>query len=1213
MEKFKVYLFILILALVSSCGFTDDEPVKDQDTFISNELGSTCELDPEQFGNILDTNIEAHIKCLEENFIQFSRYVRTNTRTTISEGELSNFIRVFFNENTDTIIQGLKLIFEVNMLLLRDEANSINRNNITPFFRLLVTVNKEAIIITRTLREMQEEEESEKLFKLRKILKDSLERFSKTSLTIIQKPGTLSKVINLKKFLLSLNDRIDMGDANIDEKLVNALLFIKKLFLGGEKDQLTSAEIELAIHKIPNLLLMATDFTVVKETHFKNKNSYYVFQQNIIKRFRKMLFPIKETDSLFEMEDLYVITDRMNSQDDSFDLRKYEKIFSSVKKDLIGGDPEVFTFKEFKHLLSYIEVFIEGLKMHESHLQLTEGINSKTIEEKELIKVEYLNFVRKHAKNTKRIVRKNGGFPQRVDILTFVKTLSTEIDEFDFKVDFIDAIFGLKVMISGGEKNLLSLAELCDALDKSSALASMLFDFKYLNNSYEEDSSKKWNFLAEALAPIFPILNTEDSLVAMSLADIKVILTELFLEETESKELGGVQLSLEEIDSFVLALKEHIFTTSPDVISVGEISSLLKLSQIGMKALEFIQLYDELKELSKDHQTELPKFLEMIEAKAKSLEVMVQRELPTLKYINKSIDYFELVKTIAPLLVEEDEDKIAKSEKKKKKMSIKDIVDNIRPFKTLLFGGERTFLTFSEIKAFSYKISSYAKALFEIQNTDLEEEQTNERRWSVFLKNFIPIKKNLVFDQSIDYFEANEMMSSINWFLNFDVAVEDRIDYTKFASTVINFKGRVLHQRRSPQFDPSTDPDIANFESNQIQSFVEYAHEALEVLSFNEKTYIQFERELAVRSKITHLNLYRYSNYPLIRGNSIYSLRKDFLHMAKTYRHYTEEVERKDDEGNPLTRYVQYFGRDIKRTKFGFVQSSIIRFALKKVLLGYSKKLNHQDVVDLEMMNMLLMDFKPVLQELNLWSHDFKTFSENTILLGDLFQNTSDGDNAINLDEGVEYANMVMVAVSLGDEIMLELKEDCTNLGDPDELAFSPGCYRPHFLDSWINRLGYQGTFPKLSRYLKETPTHEVIDFVRKTEGFARDYDDPNLPMNIRDYTLLIGAMLNIESTFVRFDVNNDNIIGNRELEDAFKIYESSIVQLAELGGWKKMFSKTVFFFMVKFKKIPTNTEVMTHHFNLNANPFYDDTIEAKRLNIGALLYNLIQYRSNTP
>lgn len=1208
MKKIKIFLFIFALALASSCGFIDDEPVKDQDTFVSPELGSTCDLDPNQFGNILDTDIEAQIKCLEENFIQFSRYVRSGDRTTISEGDLTNFIRVFFKENTDTIIQGLKLIFEINMLLLKDEANSINRDNITPFFRLLLTVNKEAIIITKTLSEMQKEKDAEKLFKKRRVLRSSLERFSKTSLDIIKRPGTLAKVLNLKEFLLNLNDRIDLGTTVIDEKLVNALLFIKKLFLGGKKETLTSLEIELAINKIPKLLLMATDFAIIEETHFKDKNAYLVFQQNILKRFKKMIFPIAETDTLFSMEDLYILAERMSSENDNFDLRKYEKIFDSVKKDLIGGDPKVFNFREFKFLLSYIEVSIEGLKVYERHLELTKDIQSKTLAQKELIKVEYLKYVSKHARNTKKILVRNGGMPEKVDILTFVKTLSKELDGFEVDVNFIDAIFGLKIVISGGVKNLLTLEELCDALEKSNALASLYFDFRFLNDSYEKDSSKKWNFLGEALSQIFPILNNEDSLVSMSLEDVKIILTELFCDKSELKELGGIKLTPLEVEAFVTALKEHIFTHTPKEITIGEMTSLLKLSQIGMKALEFIQLFDEKSKLAKLDPDAISIFSDEVEASARSLEVMVQRDLNGLKYINKKIDYLELVKLIAPILEEDEEGK-----KKKKKMPILDIVKNFKPLKTLFFGGKRQHITFDEITTFSFKISSYAKSFFEIKNTQFKNEVNDVKKWQMLLRNFIPIKKNLVLEKELDYFNANEVMNSLNWYMNFDIPKEEIIDYTKFATTVINFKGRVLHQRKDPKFDPTTDPTMAIFKASHISTFVEYAHEALELLEFNEMTYLKFEKQMSKKTPITYLNLYGYSDYPNIRRSSIYSLRKDFFYIASKYRHYTETVKRKDDEGNPLTRFIQYFGKDIKRTKYGFIQSSIVRLALKKVLLGYSKKVGSIDAVDLDNMNMLLLDFKPVLEEFNLWTENFSTFSENTILLGDLFQNTSDGDNAINLDEGVEYANMVMVAVSLGDEIMLELRADCPNLGNENDLAFSPTCYRPHFLDSWLNRLSYQNVFPKLNRYLNSTDEEEVYDFVRKTEGFARDYDDPNIAMNIRDYTLLIGALLNIESTFVRFDTNDDNVIDTRELDEAFKIYESSIVKIAELNGWKKMFSKTVFYFMVKYMKIPSQSEVMTYHFNLNANPFYKENIKAKRLNIGALLYNLIQYRSNTP
>jgi hypothetical protein len=1214
MKNVKIFITTLIFCLVSSCGFINDAPVEDQNVFTSNELSSSCKLDPDQFGDILGADIEEQIKCLEENFNQFSRYVRSGDRDTISEGELTNFVRRFFKTNSDTIIQGLKLIFELNMLLLKDEADSINRDNITPLFRLLLTVNKQAIIVTNALKEMQDERDGQKIFEKRKELKKALQDFTDTSLAIIRRPGHTPKSIKLKEFLLGLNDRIDLGKNPIDEKLADAILFLKKVFLGGDKNILTSVEIEYAIQKIPKLVVMATDLTFINDKHFKNGKVFLGFRQNILKRFSQIITPCDDDEVLFKIEDLFVLFDRVSSDDDDFDFRDYETVFKSVKKDLIGGDDNYFNHKEFQHLLTYINISLEGLKFNESHKELTKEIDLLTLEEKKVRKSLFLEEVKTRVERIKKILNHHGGLPSKINILNFTKTLSSEIDGFDFDQDYLDAVFGVKILLAGGTKSQLSEVEFSNVLDKAHSLASFYFDLTYLNTSYQQDSSAKWSFLEEVVSQVIPTLENDDSLESISMNDLKIILTELFSPEAiesieESiKELGGVNLESAEIEAIIKTLKEEIFESTPEVITIGEIKSLLSITQLSMGALELLQSYEEKSALAESNPSLTNQLSDELEYKASIFNNKAQSLLSKIKYIKTDLDYSKIIDALAPVLVDESPDD-------ERDIPLSEYIENFKPLKTILLGGTRNVLTFDEISTVLRKLPNYVSAFFSFSYTNLDKEVDSERQWNLYLKTFNRIKPNFVINSSLDYFDGYELMNSVDWFMNLNLEKgQEPINYKKFAETVLKFKGRVLHSIKDPKVDPLDNPIVKDFKFNHIHRILEWTHEALENLYYTERTYKHYKKTLSKKTPISYLNLYSFSDYPGVRPGSLAKLRREFLYITRNHRHFTKEIERTTPTGEKLTKFIQYFGKDIVRDQYGFVQLSIIRLALQKAMLGYSIKVNGQDAVDVDRINMLLLDFKPVLEEFNLWTKDITTFGENTILLGDLFQNSSNGDNAINVDEGAEYASMVIVAVTLGDEIMKDIAtvDKCENQGTDDDILIMPRCYRQYFFDSWLNQLEYSLYFPKLTRYYKNERRFDVIDFVRKTEGFARDEDDEDVAMGIRDYTLLVGALLNIESTFVRFDLNNDNIIDTNELHKAFVIYESSIIKIAELNGWKKVFSKTVFFYMVKNKKIPTESQVMKYHFNLHFNPMYKENIRAKRLNIGALLYNLIQYRSGT-
>jgi hypothetical protein len=120
--------------------------------------------------------------------------------------------------------------------------------------------------------------------------------------------------------------------------------------------------------------------------------------------------------------------------------------------------------------------------------------------------------------------------------------------------------------------------------------------------------------------------------------------------------------------------------------------------------------------------------------------------------------------------------------------------------------------------------------------------------------------------------------------------------------------------------------------------------------------------------------------------------------------------------------------------------------------------------------------------------------------------------------------------------------------------------------------------------------------------------------------TLITGAMLNIESTFIRFDKNSDNIIDYNELDEAFLTYRQSIISLAGLKPEREKYAKGIFMYMVSKMEIPKITTLSeTAEFAIfntcvqerRCREIFMDKIEAKRLNIGKLLFYMVTQGSS--
>ncbi len=724
---------ILVLAVsLTSCGYISDKPVANIDVYRNTELQQACKIDASKLGEIFKADQKAQIRCLEENFIQFTKYVRSKNPGSVSESELNAFIRKFFEGQSDAIIKGLSLIFQLNMLLLRDEANRISRTNISPLFNLLVQVNQEAIEITQTLKEMSDEKNQGRYAELRAKFNSSVNRFSNFTLEIITKSPGMAKQLNIKTFILDISKKL--GTKEINPETVDSLIFLKRVLVAGDKEIITSDELKMVIEKLPRILTLSFDLYYAKSTNFASDTDYARFH-------------------LMNLKELYKI---INFNQNDFELLTVDEILRLAQE--------------------------------------------------------------------------------------FVK--DTDVTKFK------PSIVSLKSKIIGGDKESFSLRDLKACLD----IAKDLTERNYFNNvTYN-------------------------------------------------------------------ALQEIIESNRP---------------------IEF---------------------------------------LPILNLPNE---------------------------------------------------------------------------------------------YSVF----------------------------------------------------------------SPQ-------------------------------------------------RVTELH-------------------KDFQDVAVNIRYF-----RSKNEGVPT------YGNNILRNKYGFMEATFAKWAGIKLLKSYGHKDEQsQWQISIKEFQAFLFDMKPILEVFKLWSPKPENFAQNAVYLADLFQNKSNGDLNVNEIEMTEYIQMILSATQITNKFQEQLTSVCDSGINKEDPLFETECFNENFYETLLNKADYKKFFPRLNEYVVTAPKKEVSDYLKGVEGFARDNNDPNIPVKKRDNILILGAMLNIESTFIRFDSNHDNVIDYRELVEAFKVYKPAIIKMAKLQPGQEGYAQSIFLYMVSKMEIPPtgswldNVKFGIFHSCVQADYCRNklmDKIEAKRINIGKLLYYVV-------
>jgi hypothetical protein len=522
-----------------------------------------------------------------------------------------------------------------------------------------------------------------------------------------------------------------------------------------------------------------------------------------------------------------------------------------------------------------------------------------------------------------------------------------------------------------------------------------------------------------------------------------------------------------------------------------------------------------------------------------------------------------------------------------------DTVDSLIFIKqVLLAGDEEEVISTDELKVLIGKLPNLLSMVFDVYYVTNENFENDANHIKFYLDTINELYETIHFNQDDFVLVTSDQLAKL----------ADQIfpgkNVTRFKATLEIYKQKLLGG--SP----------TEITLSDLKTALDIGKDLTERMYFNDVTYVSAKEKLEQPEAIKEFDLRMLNEYKIFSTRRLKELHNSFFDIAVNFRYFRNK-----------TTGANYYGKEIKRNKYGFHEAALSKWLAIKLVNAYGKKdENGIGQVSIDDFNLFLKDSKPLLEEFNLWSENMDTFAQNSVLLADLFQQQSNGDFKIGINEATEYISMIMSAVQVSGKVNTELTAVCPYRNNKEQPEFEKECFNEHFFDVLLNKLDYKNSMPNLNRYIedKTTTKEEIIGYLNGVEGFARDKDEPKYPIDPRDSTLIFGAMLNIESTFIRFDLNDDNIIDYNELSKAFVIYKKSIIEIAELKPDQEQYALPAFLYMVtKMKAPPRGRLIEDAAFAVWAkcatNDFCRksimDEMKAKRLNIGKLLHNLILMR----
>ncbi len=504
MSFFKnVVLTLIILCSLSGCGDLFENKVIPR-SLEADQFKANCDLDVNQFSEIMYTNIKSQFLCLGENLNLFIRVVKTDRRGYMNRGALEAYIKNNLPDTKPEVIKALKAVYDLNYLITGDDREYISAVNVDKVINFAIKFNIEAALNYQAIFEDKDKISYNVHVTQRSRISDSNKRLVSELMMLFNR----DTVGNPRKInVISL-----LENFSVNPERFKQLLFAKTILVGGNETEVTSQELNLLLLNFDKLVLMVMDAVKYKYIDFGQADILKLISQNV-----DAFSAIYLNDSLGNRDDVefstltklkQAVTTFITVKD--FNINDYGKILEEAKNVIMGGDREKIKGRDIRNLITHAQdVLKKGTVFHSIWNQFHDALegplpvninfaeyrhvypkNVEALEHFERIVKKYRfmkgknkspYYLKKYARNPDAIAEI---YMYEYIIKLFFKTHgspSSSVGGYSIDIDGVTKI--IKNINEDLVKNGLLLPEREESVSETIALLSILFQFQSDNNN----------------------------------------------------------------------------------------------------------------------------------------------------------------------------------------------------------------------------------------------------------------------------------------------------------------------------------------------------------------------------------------------------------------------------------------------------------------------------------------------------------------------------------------------------------------------------------------------------------------------------------------------------------------------------------------------------------------------------------------------------------
>lgn len=330
MKRLELNLILVITLLLALAGCSDlgknklvDRPIE------SSQFNAGCELDVDEFKNILKKDISFQIDCLGRNLDLFMRIVESGRPGHLSRTAFESYVIKNVPEFDPQNIRAIKAMFDVSHLFFGEDPEYISPQAVRKIIDFAYLFNREAV----KMYPLFSSTEDNTAYNLHRIFQDRVFtgtiNISNELLNIFNKTDRGGKIDKLN--IVELLDSFSTEDTDSVLEKIKAVLFGKRLLLGGQREVITHVELKQLLEKLGKLSRVAYDLVRLKYIDLNQRTQMELILLDVEQLERELYFTPDSSERLFSMQELAEAVANFTENSGLPDFRKYPEELVEVK------------------------------------------------------------------------------------------------------------------------------------------------------------------------------------------------------------------------------------------------------------------------------------------------------------------------------------------------------------------------------------------------------------------------------------------------------------------------------------------------------------------------------------------------------------------------------------------------------------------------------------------------------------------------------------------------------------------------------------------------------------------------------------------------------------------------------------------------------------------------------------------------------------------